>query len=436
MRPTLELGLASKTIEIFFFDAGGGHRNAMHALSQLLSHKHPDWTIVPVDLQTLLEPIDPVNRLTRRLTGSLNRLLLPVAPNMKLPPWQAQDIYNSALKRGTTRGLGAILPILQGFVRRYQPEIEQILVDRWRDPATARPDLVLSVIPNFNRVMFCALRAFAADIPYATVITDMVDYPPHFWMEDQDQFVICGTPKAAKQARATGFFSEEKIFEVSGMILKDAFYRPAQPGGPTRTSLGLAEGRPTALIMFGGNGSLRATQTILGQFEKADLGIQSIVMCGRNTRLLESLKGRPGCHPVGFVNNVADYMRIADFFIGKPGPGSLSEAVHMGCPVIVERNANTLPQERANVEWVRDNGLGIVVRSFRADIASAGARMIRDLANYRANIAANIPDNRAVFEITAILENIVAGQYSSRHWAGKAGAVEQDRSADARKIRG
>jgi UDP-N-acetylglucosamine:LPS N-acetylglucosamine transferase len=170
-----------------------------------------------------------------------------------------------------------------------------------------------------------------------------------------------------------------------------------------------AADRPTALIMFGGNGSFRATQTILGQFEKAELGIQSIVMCGKNDKLFKSLAGRPGCHPVRFVNNVADYMRIADFFIGKPGPGSLSEAVHMGCPVIVERNANTLPQERANVEWVRDNGVGVVVRSFRKDIAAAGARMIRDLSSYRANISANIPENRAVFEIADIVEQILAG---------------------------
>jgi len=343
---------------------------------------------------------------------------VPVAPNITLASWQAQDIYNTALKHGTTRGLGAILPILQSFVRRYAPEIEQILVDRWRDPATARPDLVLSVIPNFNRVMFCALRAFAADIPYATVVTDMVDYPPHFWMEDQDQYIVCGTPKAAKQARASGFYAEGKIFEVSGMILKESFYRPPGPGGPTHASLGLSEGRPTALIMFGGNGSFRATHTILGQFERARLDLQTIVLCGNNRRLLESLKGRRGCHAVGFVDNVADYMRIADFFIGKPGPGSLSEAVHMGCPVIVERNAATLPQERANVEWVRDNGIGIVVRSFRKDIAAAGARMLRDLDRYKANIAANIPENRAVFEILGILGQIVSGQKTPSDHAG------------------
>jgi 1,2-diacylglycerol 3-beta-galactosyltransferase len=406
--------LAAKTIEIFYFDAGGGHRNAMHALSRLIAVQHPEWRVVPVDLQQLLEPIDPVNRLTRRLNGSLQRLLLPVAPNFQIAPWQAQDIYNTALKRGTTRGLGAILPILQGFVRRYAQEIEQILVDRWRSPETPRPDLVLSVIPNFNRVMFCALRAFAADIPYATVITDMVDYPPHFWMEDQDQFVICGTPKAAKQARATGYYADTRIFEVSGMILKESFYQASRADGPTFASLGLTGGKPTALIMFGGNGSFRATQTILGQFEKARLDVQSIVMCGNNRNLLASLKGRRGVHAVGFVDNVADYMRIADFFIGKPGPGSLSEAIHMGCPVIVERNSSTLPQERANVEWVRDNGVGIVVRSFRKDIAAAGARMLRDLDRYKANIEANVPDNRAVFEIVDILGRIV-DERASRH---------------------
>lgn len=399
--------MAAKVIEIVYVDAGGGHRNAMHALSRLMAAQHPDWQVVPVDIQRLLEPIDPVNRLTRGLNGSLQRLLLPIAPNFQMAPWQAQDIYNSALKRGTTRGLGAILPILQGFVRRHAQEIEQILVDRWRDPTTRRPDLVLSVIPNFNRVMFCALRAFSADIPYATVVTDLVDYLPHFWMEDQDQFMICGTPKAAKQARAVGYYADGKIFEVSGMILKDSFYRPSAAASPTLASLGLTEGKPTALIMFGGNGSFRATQTILGQFEKADLDVQSIVMCGKNARLKESLQGRPDCASVGFVDNVADYMRIADFFIGKPGPGSLSEAVHMGCPVIVERNAGTLPQERANVEWVRDNGLGIVVRSFRKDIAGAGERMLRDLDRYKANIEANIPQNRAVFEIVEIIGRIL-----------------------------
>jgi hypothetical protein len=63
---------------------------------------------------------------------------------------------------------------------------------------------------------------------------------------------------------------------------------------------------------------------------------------------------------------------------------------------------------------MRDNGLGIVVRSFRTDIAGAGARMLRDLARYKANIAANIPENRAVFEIVDIVERIVSTPAATR----------------------
>ena len=64
----------------------------------------------------------------------------------------------------------------------------------------------------------------------------------------------------------------------------------------------------------------------------------------------------------GFTSQVPFYMAISDFFIGKPGPGSVSEAVAMKLPVIVERNAWTLPQERYNADWILENHLGLVVR--------------------------------------------------------------------------
>jgi len=53
------------------------------------------------------------------------------------------------------------------------------------------------------------------------------------------------------------------------------------------------------------------------------------------------------------------------FFIGKPGPGSISEAVQQGLPVIVVRNAWTMPQERYNTQWVEENGVGVVLDSFK-----------------------------------------------------------------------
>ena len=99
-------------------------------------------------------------------------------------------------------------------------------------------------------------------------------------------------------------------------------------------------------------------------------------------------------------------MHISDFFIGKPGPGSISEALAMQLPIIVERNAWTLPQERYNTEWIREKQVGIVLKSFR-DI-DAGLKELLDPANYarfRANAAAI--KNRAVFEIPEILESVM-----------------------------
>ncbi len=108
----------------------------------------------------------------------------------------------------------------------------------------------------------------------------------------------------------------------------------------------------------------------------------------------------------GFTTRVNYYMQLADFFIGKPGPGSVSEALAMRLPVIVERNAWTLPQERYNADWILENEVGLVLPSFRK-IEGAVAQLTEPatLARYRANAAAI--HNRAVFEIPGMLEKIL-----------------------------
>ena len=395
-------------IEIVYMDAGGGHRSAMNALKAVLAERHPDWQVEPVDLQKLLQPMDPVHRISRRVARPLQRLLGPLAPNLALEPIEAQDVYNTALKRGTTRGLGAILPVLQAFIRHYALELEELLRLHWLEPGRRRPDLVVSVVPNFNGILFRALKQVHPRTPYLTVMTDMVDCPPNFWMEDQDQIMVCGTQKATEQARETGFYQPANLIEVSGMMLKPSFYGQPEEPRLSLPGLGLDPGRPTGLVMFGGNGALGATLGIVDRLAEARIDVQTIVLCGSNQKLRETLTGRAGCHAVGFVQNVADYMRLADFVIGKPGPGSISEAIHMGCPVIVERNAATMPQERPNVDWVLEASVGIAVKSFEKQIAGAVQRMLSEGDGYRRNIRSNVPCNCAVFEVATHIDHIVA----------------------------
>jgi 1,2-diacylglycerol 3-beta-galactosyltransferase len=139
------------------------------------------------------------------------------------------------------------------------------------------------------------------------------------------------------------------------------------------------------------------------------MDLQLIMLCGRNRKLIERLKRlrtRNKMHIEGFTKQVPYFMQLADFFIGKPGPGSISEALHMGLPVIVESNSWTLPQERYNAQWLREKGYGVVLGNLR-EIEAAVKKMIvgGQLTELKQKISAI--NNRAVYEIALILVRIL-----------------------------
>ncbi len=137
--------------------------------------------------------------------------------------------------------------------------------------------------------------------------------------------------------------------------------------------------------------------------------VQLILICGKNQKLLHAVRGLKTRFPVfaeGFTQNVDYYMALADFFIGKPGPGSISEALQFHLPVIVECNGRTLPQERYNAQWVTENRMGIVLKSFR-EINSGVERLLEPSAFAEFSANASAYNNRALFEIPDFLEQIL-----------------------------
>lgn len=367
-------------VEIFFFDAGGGHRNAATALQQSIEQKFPNWSVRLVNLQNLLTDVDPLQRISS---------------------YSSQDLYNGLLKRGWTYGSTAMLRGMQKAIKWLSPLCEARLQAYWRQQ---RPDIVVSVIPNFNGIMCRALAVVYPDVPYVTVMTDFADCPPHFWQVAQDQWLICGSDKAVAQARVLGY-GDDRVLQMSGMILKPKFYDLPATLPFTREDLGLAADIPTALIMFGGYASTKVL-TIVSQLEKASRPVQAIVLCGHNEILRKQLAGKPHCHTVGFTDKVDTYMRLADFFIGKPGPGSISEALHIGLPVIVESNRQTMPQERYNVEWVAQNRYGIGLKKW-SDLPATLDGFLGGVEWQEMKRRIGLLDNKAVFEVPTYLEEIL-----------------------------
>jgi UDP-N-acetylglucosamine:LPS N-acetylglucosamine transferase len=382
------------SIELIYFNAGGGHRAAAQALQTVIRQQGRPWQVRCVNL---VEVLDPQSRF-RGVTG--------MAP---------EDLYNLRLARGWTLGLATELKLLQGMIRAGHASLVQRLLPHWR---RGRPDLVVSLIPNFNRALHDSLAAALPGVPFVTVMTDMADHPPNFWIEpDLDQHLVCGTARAVQQALDAGC-DPQRVHRTSGMVIRPDFYAPlAHDRAAEQARLGLDPAQPTGVVMFGGQGSM-AMLTIARQLADRQL----LLMCGHHAVLaqrLRTLKTSAAHAVVGYTPEVRRHLALGDYFIGKPGPGSLSEAVQQGLPVLTLRNAWTMPQERYNTDWVLETGVGLVGRSLR-QIGPHVGELLERLDEFRA--AVRQQHNRAVFEVPALLAGILdrAGAAADRrcHMSG------------------
>jgi 1,2-diacylglycerol 3-beta-galactosyltransferase len=370
-----------RKLDFVFFDAGGGHRAAANALRHVMEQQERRCDIRMVNLQELLDTLD----VFRKVTGL-----------------RLEDVYNTMLRKGWTLGSPQLTAGMHLVIRLFHKQQVRMLAEFWRK---SRPDMVVSLVPNFNRAMCQALRQALPGVPFVTIITDIADYPPHFWLERQQQHVICGSDKAVAQAIEVGI-PPAMVHRVSGMILNPQFYElaPLTPEARklARAGLGLDPERPVGLVLFGGQGAAVMLEIAASLPDR-----QLMLICGHNQKLRQKLGALPHQAPLfveGFTREVPRYMQLADYFIGKPGPASISEAVAMHLPVIVECNAWTLPQERYNAEWVREQGVGVVLPNFRR-IARAVDEMLEPAAFERFRAATGKLHNRAVFEIPDILES-------------------------------
>ena len=373
-------------IDLIYIDAGGGHRAAVTALDAVIREQQRPWETRLRNIQDLLYSIDVV----RKLTG------IPF-----------QEVYNIMLRRGWTLGTAQLIPPMHLAIRIFHDAEVRALAGHWSlDP----PDMVVSLIPHYNRAIKQALAQVCPAAALVTILTDIADYPPHFWIERQDQYVICGSSRAVAQARALGY-PESRILRTSGMILSPKFYAPLSlDRAAERTRLGLRPDLPTALVSFGGQGSMDAVK-VARTIDRCRSEVQMIVLCGRHqeaSRKLRAMRHRVPVHVEGFTTDVPFYMRLADFFIGKPGPGSISEALAMRLPVIVERNPWTLAHERYNADWIVEQQVGMVVNNF-SHLGDAVAELLSPAhyERYRANAAAL--KNSAVYEIPELLAKVLGG---------------------------
>jgi 1,2-diacylglycerol 3-beta-galactosyltransferase len=411
LNPPLSTSTLKKeyTIEIVTGKGGGGHYATYHAIRAIAEQENLPWRFQITDMDDIMASMTA----EKKVMNAYNLL-----------GGSVHELYNRMLKSNWTWLWFFLIRLNKLLVKLNYDAGVRFFEQYWRD---RQPDLVLSVVTMCNGVLWEALQKAKPGTPYVTLPIDFADYPPGFWFEPQtDSYAVCATEKALEQARSLGV-KEECIVPTSGMVIHPRFYQPLKgERAAEREKLGLDPDCLTGLVMFGGNGS-NAMLDIADRLVYLQDRLQLIFLCGHNEELATALRDRPTVQKralVTFTQDVPYYMHLSDFFIGKPGPGSLSEALAMKLPVITECNASTLLHERYNAEWVREKQAGIVLRSFRQIDRAVGQFLVPQILDrYRTKVAEL--DNRAVFEIVERLQKILAERSNVSEFVTK--LVSQER---------
>ncbi|MGA7933787.1 MAG: glycosyltransferase [Kovacikia sp.] len=378
-------------IHVLVLRGGGGHYATYTALRSVIEQQQWPW-----DLEVTF--VDEIGKSSSRQSKALD-LYRGVGAS-------SDQFYDFIQKRGLSWIHLLTLHIHKLLTRMKHAVDVRLLEQAWRQQM---PDLVVSVVPFHNRALWDSVQNVNPEIPVVTILCDFADCPPAYWIEPKTKnYVICGTEKAAQQARSQGV-DATRIIPMSGLVINPRFYQPITCDRRMgRQCLGLDPDRLTGLVLFGANGSQSMVE-IARRLESLDDQIQLILLCGRNDAVASALRQQPTRQKrlvLGFTEDIPDYMHLADFFIGKPGNVSISEAIAMKLPVIVERNGFTLPQERYAADWVQEQEVGLIIPSFRKIHPAVQTFLDPEtFARYQANVAAI--NNQAVFEIPAILNQIL-----------------------------
>lgn len=362
-----------KRILFLMSDTGGGHRASAQAIGEAIEHLYPG------QFEILIEDI------------WANQTRWPVNRMPQMYPWLSSGgtRWWVLLWQATRRPL-----LWQGVVRTTDLLTRRKVLRFFQE---VKPDIVVSVHPAMNHLGVEWVRRTCQDVPFYTVITDMVTVHPSWVCSDVTQCTVA-TPPARDQAIAAGMPAEKVSVCGQPVGLKFAHLNQER-------QLGLEGERPCILIVGGGEGIGRVYE-IAREIAQTAKQAQLIIVAGRNKQLKQKLEAVDWEIPTkvyGFVQNMPELMGASDILVTKAGPGTISEAFIAGLPIII---SGYIPgQERGNVDYVLENEAGAYAEE-PAEIAALVVNWLQPdndrLAQMKQN-AARLARPQASLEIARLL---------------------------------
>ncbi len=260
--------------------------------------------------------------------------------------------------------------------------------------------------------------------PQAIVVTDFDLHA--MWMCRNYEHYFTALDETREHLIQLG--AEPHRVSVTGIAI-DPVFAQHKDAKEMRAKHGLSQDKAVIMLSAGGFGVGRM-QDILNGLENMETPTQVLAMCGKNDKLKKEVadfaaghKGKSNVEfvPVGFTNEMDEYMAASDLLIGKPGGLTTSEALAKGLVMVI---VNPIPgQEERNSDHLLEEGAAIRCNNLPA-LSYKVDRLLAEpkrLAAIKQNVA-RLARPQAASHIVDILikehdSNVIPLRTSKRSWS-------------------
>lgn len=299
---------------------GMGHYKAAQAVKERLAEAYGNIQVEIIDWMEYIYP---------RSSKAVYKVYTWIADYCK---WGYNLRYEKLEDGGTNQKPEAFLAGRRGMKRLMREK---------------KPDVIVAVLALCAKTVSSYKEKYGCPVPLITCVTDITAHSE--WINDNTDAYMVGAETVKEQFMKKGV-AEEKIF-VTGIPVTEAFM--------TGNITGREGNERKLLFMGGGLGLLPRKLSFYEELDKiADTEIT--VITGKNQRLKQKLEGRfSHIQVLGYVENVADYLKEADLVVTKPGGVTLFEAIAVQTPIAAMNPK--MRQECHNADFIEKNQLGCVI---------------------------------------------------------------------------
>lgn len=350
------LNTIQRTILFLIADTGAGHRSAANAISNAIKiisqREQEEWRQAMHDESgngdsnppPPVYRIEIVNVFEKYSHFPLREAVKLYGPTIRSNPKLFGEFFHKTNHEGTVLAIHSLASplIFNGLMRLF---------------TTVQPDIIVSIHPLLNFVTVRALDELGIDIPFLTVVTDLVTVHYAWLAPGVDGYIV--PTEQARQLYLQRGLDPQRVYML-GMPIDPRFSLPTASKAELQKKFGLQPGVPTILLVGGGDGA-GGLQAAVRAISNARLPAQLLVVTGRNRRLYASLqRSKSRLHVpaqiFGFVHNMPELMHASDIIVTKAGPGTICEALACHLPVVL---SGYVPgQEEGNVEYIISNKVG------------------------------------------------------------------------------